>query len=54
MIEKMFRIRDMTDLLVDSNIALKDRYLNEEDWNEINVNKYLFSIHIIFFNADFI
>ncbi|EXX56929.1 hypothetical protein RirG_211800 [Rhizophagus irregularis DAOM 197198w] len=36
MIDKMCRIRDMTDILVDSNIILKDRYLNEKDWNEIN------------------
>ncbi len=52
MIEKMFRIHDMTDILVDSNITLKDHYLNEEDWNEINVNIYLV-IHMIFFNAKF-
>ena len=52
MIEKMFWICDMTDILVDSNIVLKDHYLNEKDWNKIDVNIYLV-IHMIFFNAKF-
>ena len=38
MIEKMCRIREMTNILVDCNTILKDRYLSEEDWNEVNVN----------------
>jgi len=38
MIEKLCRIREMTDILITCNVELKDQYPTEEDWNEINVN----------------
>ncbi|CAG8623216.1 25517_t:CDS:1, partial [Dentiscutata erythropus] len=38
MIEKMFRICEMTDDLVEDNPTLKDRYLNDNEWDEINVS----------------
>ncbi|CAG8465808.1 22481_t:CDS:2 [Gigaspora rosea] len=36
MIEKINRIREMTDILVAGNPILKEKYLNERDWVEIN------------------
>ena len=38
MIEKMFRIREITDDLVEDNPVLKDRYLSDNEWNEISVS----------------
>ena len=38
MIEKLRKIRDLTDILVASNPSLKDIYPNDEDWQELNVS----------------
>ena len=38
MIEKLRRIREMTDILVTCNVELKDQYPTDEDWDEINVS----------------
>jgi hypothetical protein len=38
MIEKLRKIRDLTDILVASNPSLKDIYPNDEDWQELDVS----------------
>ncbi|CAG8449879.1 61_t:CDS:2 [Gigaspora rosea] len=40
----MFRIHEITDDLVEDNPTLKDCYLNDNEWDEINIR----DLHLIF------
>jgi len=41
-IQKLYRIKSMTDILVVSNPQLQNIYPTNDEWEDINVNIYLF------------
>ena len=47
MIEKLHQIRNITNILVAGDCALKERYPTEDDWNEIDVSA-TFTFHVLY------
>jgi len=41
-IQKLYRIKNMTDILVFSNPQLQNIYPTQDEWKDININIYLF------------